>query len=131
MCIHSQQVQRITRREERSRVRNVVALFLNRFQDLISPEGASTHGQISLSRNLRRNAHFAVTFPLFAKIDVNGHNAHPLYRFLKSAKRGLLGRRKIAWNFTKFLLDREGSVRRRYGPLRKPEQIEKDVSALV
>lgn len=77
------------------------------------------------------DAHFAVTFPLFAKIDVNGHNTHPLYRFLKSAKRGLLGRRKIAWNFTKFLVDREGSVRRRYGPLRKPEQIEKDVSALV
>lgn len=77
------------------------------------------------------DAHFAVTFPLFAKIDVNGPNTHPLYRFLKSAKRGLLGRRKIAWNFTKFLVDREGSVRRRYGPLRKPEQIEKDVSALV
>jgi glutathione peroxidase len=77
------------------------------------------------------DAHFAVTFPLFAKIDVNGHNTHPLYRLLKSAKRGLLGRQKIAWNFTKFLVDREGNVRRRYGPLRKPEQIEKDVIALV
>ena len=55
--------------------------------------------------------HFAVTFPLFAKIDVNGSNAHPLYRYLKSVKRGLLGRRTIAWNFTKFLVDHEGNVR--------------------
>ena len=77
------------------------------------------------------DAHFAVTFPLFAKIDVNGSNAHPLYRYLKSAKRGLFGRQAIAWNFTKFLVDREGTVRRRYGPLRKPEQIEEDVRTLV
>ena len=77
------------------------------------------------------DAQFAVTFPLFAKIDVNGSNAHPLYRYLKSARRGLFGRQAIAWNFTKFLVDREGRVLRRYGPRRKPEQIEKDVSALV
>lgn len=75
--------------------------------------------------------HFAVTFPLFAKIDVNGSNAHPLYRYLKSAKRGLLGRQSIAWNFTKFLVNTNGDVLRRYGPRRKPETIEKDVAALV
>jgi len=75
--------------------------------------------------------HFAVTFPMFAKIDVNGANTHPLYRYLKSAKKGLLGREAIAWNFTKFLITREGEVVRRYGSLRKPEAIEKDLATLV
>ena len=75
--------------------------------------------------------YYSVTFPLFAKIDVNGPNAHPLYRYLKSAKRGLLGRETIAWNFTKFLVGRNGEVLRRYGPRRKPEAIEKDVAGLV
>ena len=53
--------------------------------------------------------HYSVTFPLFAKIDVNGPNAHPLYRYLKSAKKGLLGRETIAWNFTKFLVGKNGA----------------------
>ena len=75
--------------------------------------------------------HYGVTFPLFAKIDVNGPNAHPLYRYLKSAKKGLLGRETIAWNFTKFLVGKDGDVLRRYGPRRTPEAIEKDVAALV
>jgi glutathione peroxidase len=75
--------------------------------------------------------YYGVTFPLFAKIDVNGPNAHPLYRHLKSAKRGLLGRETIAWNFTKFLAGRNGEVLRRYGPRRKPEAIEKDSAGLV
>jgi glutathione peroxidase len=75
--------------------------------------------------------YYSVTFPLFAKIDVNGRNAHPLYRHLKSARKGLLGRRTIAWNFTKFLVGKNGDVLRRYGSRRKPEEIEKDVAALV
>jgi glutathione peroxidase len=75
--------------------------------------------------------HYDVTFPLFAKIDVNGRNAHPLYRYLKSVKKGLLGRETIAWNFTKFLVDKNGAVLRRYGPRRKPETIYKDVAAVV
>jgi len=74
---------------------------------------------------------YSVTFPLFAKIDVNGPNAHPLYRYLKSAKKGLLGRETIAWNFTKFLVGRNGKVLRRYGPRRKPGSIDKDVAAIV
>lgn len=74
---------------------------------------------------------YDVTFPLFAKIDVNGANAHPLYRYLKSAKKGLFGRETIAWNFTKFLIGRNGEVLRRYGPRRKPDAIEKDVAVLV
>jgi glutathione peroxidase len=74
---------------------------------------------------------YTVTFPLFAKIDVNGRNAHPLYRYLKSAKKGLFGRQTIAWNFTKFLVDKSGDVVRRYGSRRKPETIDKDVEAVV
>lgn len=75
--------------------------------------------------------YFGVTFPLFAKLDVNGPNVHPLYRHLKSAKRGFLGREAISWNFTKFLVGKDGTVLRRYGPGRKPEDIEKDLKALV
>ena len=74
---------------------------------------------------------YGVTFPLFAKIDVNGPNAHPLYRYLKSAKKGILGREAIAWNFTKFLVGKDGKVLRRYGSRSKPEAIEKDIARLV
>ncbi len=74
---------------------------------------------------------YDVTFPLFAKIDVNGPNAHPLYRYLKSVKKGLLGREAIAWNFTKFLVSKDGEVLRRYGSRSTPEAIEKDLDAIV
>jgi glutathione peroxidase len=74
---------------------------------------------------------YDVTFPLFAKIEVNGAGATPLYRYLKSARRGVLGTKRIKWNFTKFLVDREGNVVRRFGPMAKPERIEKDVSRLL
>jgi glutathione peroxidase len=72
-----------------------------------------------------------VTFPLFAKIDVNGANAHPLYRYLKHAAPGVLGSEAIKWNFTKFLIDREGSVVRRYASADKPEKIGNDLAALL
>ena len=74
---------------------------------------------------------YSVTFPLFAKIDVNGPNAHPLYRHLTSEKKGLLGREAIAWNFTKFLVGKNGAVLKRYGSRRTPEAIEKDLAGLV
>jgi glutathione peroxidase len=74
---------------------------------------------------------YDVTFPLFAKIDVNGSNAHPLYQWLKSQKPGVLGTEAIKWNFTKFLIDANGAVVRRYGSADKPESIETDVAALV
>lgn len=77
------------------------------------------------------DARFGVSFPLFAKVDVNGDNAHPLYRLLKSAKPGFLGRESITWNFTKFLVDKTGVVLRRYGPRRTPHEIEKEVARLV
>lgn len=66
---------------------------------------------------------YAITFPVFAKIEVNGPDAHPLYRLLKARKPGLLGLLtggRIQWNFTKFLVDRQGRVRARYGPAAKP-----------
>jgi glutathione peroxidase len=74
---------------------------------------------------------YGVTFPLFAKIDVNGANTHPLYRFLKHAAPGLLGSEAIKWNFTKFLIDREGKVLRRYASTDKPDKIGKDLVALL
>ncbi len=74
---------------------------------------------------------YDVTFPLFAKIKVNGRSAHPLYRLLKSARRGFLGIRSIKWNFTKFLVDRHGVVVRRYSPNATVERIESDLPPLL
>jgi len=74
---------------------------------------------------------YGVTFPMFAKIDVNGPNRHPLYRHLISRKPGLLGSGSIKWNFTKFLVDREGRVVKRFGPAVKPEKIEADIRGLL
>jgi glutathione peroxidase len=72
-------------------------------------------------------ANYGVTFPMFAKIDVNGDHAAPLYRYLKSAKPGLLGTEAIKWNFTKFLVDRSGNVVARYAPNDTPESLEPDI----
>jgi glutathione peroxidase len=74
---------------------------------------------------------FGVSFPLFAKIDVNGANAHPLYAFLCKAKRGVLGTGAIKWNFTKFLIDRGGRPVKRYGPAVKPEDLKSDILKLL
>ena len=74
---------------------------------------------------------FGVKFPLFAKVDVNGSAAHPLYQYLTQAKPGLLGIESIKWNFTKFLIDREGNPVERYAPTTKPESIEGDIQALL
>jgi glutathione peroxidase len=70
---------------------------------------------------------YNVTFPLFAKIEVNGENAHPLYRWLKQAKPGILGTEAIKWNFTKFLVDRDGVVVKRYAPTDTPEGMEAEL----
>ncbi|HSC76629.1 MAG TPA: glutathione peroxidase [Pseudomonadales bacterium] len=74
---------------------------------------------------------FGVSFPLFAKIDVNGKDAHPLFAHLKSEAPGLLGSEGIKWNFTKFLVNREGGVVSRYAPATSPESIAKDIEALL
>lgn len=74
---------------------------------------------------------FGVSFPLFAKIDVNGDGATPLYQWLKSEAPGIMGTKAIKWNFTKFLIDRQGKVVRRYAPTDKPESIARDIAALL
>ncbi len=73
---------------------------------------------------------YDVTFPMFAKIDVNGSQAHPLFNHLKNAKSGLLGP-SIKWNFTKFLVDRSGRATRRYAPTATPEGMRRDIEALL
>ena len=73
---------------------------------------------------------YDVTFPMYSKIEVNGANAHPLYKWMKDEKSGFLGLDGIKWNFTKFLIDRKGNVIKRYAPTDTPEKIEKDVAAL-
>ncbi|RDS80312.1 glutathione peroxidase [Dyella psychrodurans] len=70
---------------------------------------------------------YDVTFPMFSKIDVNGENTHPLYQWMKKQAKGLLGSESIKWNFTKFLVDAEGNVVKRYAPNDTPEKIEKDL----
>jgi glutathione peroxidase len=77
------------------------------------------------------SSRYDVTFPLFAKIDVNGANAHPLFEHLKTERPGALGTKGIKWNFTKFLVDGRGEVVERYGSSTTPEQIDKDVAALL
>jgi glutathione peroxidase len=74
---------------------------------------------------------YGVTFPMFEKIDVNGDTAHPLYQWLKRSAPGVLGSERIKWNFTKFLIDRNGQVKARYAPLTKPEQLAQDIESLL
>lgn len=74
---------------------------------------------------------YDVTFPMFAKIEVNGPEAHPLYQHLKQTAKGLLGTEGIKWNFTKFLVDRNGAVVKRYAPTDTPESIEKDLAGVL
>ncbi|CAG9169318.1 MULTISPECIES: glutathione peroxidase [Cupriavidus] len=88
------------------------------------PGDAQQIGQFCESR-------FSVKFPMFAKIDVKGPDAHPLYQWLTSAKRGVLGTQAIKWNFTKFLLRRDGTVYKRYGSITKPEEIRADIETLL
>jgi glutathione peroxidase len=88
------------------------------------PGGADEIGQFC-------QVNYGVSFPMFAKIDVNGAHAHPLYKFLTYEKRGVLGTSNIKWNFTKFLIDRAGNVVARYGSLTKPEQIKSAIEKLL
>lgn len=74
---------------------------------------------------------YGVSFPMFSKIEVNGDQAHPLYKYLKKEARGVLGTQKIKWNFTKFLINQDGKVVKRFAPTSKPQAIEKHVRALL
>ena len=88
------------------------------------PGGADEIGQFC-------QVNYGVSFPMFGKVDVNGAQAHPLYKFLTHEKRGILGTAKIKWNFTKFLIDRAGNVVARYGSMTKPEQIKPEIAKLL
>jgi len=74
---------------------------------------------------------YGVTFPMFEKVDVNGDDAHPLFKWLKAQAPGLLGTKDIKWNFTKFLVDRNGKVVDRYAPTTRPDAIAKDIAKLL
>lgn len=74
---------------------------------------------------------YPVSFPILAKIEVNGTNAHPLYEFLKKAKPGVIGTEAIKWNFTKFLINKHGEVVERFAPQTTPESLEKQIEALL
>ncbi|MHA7835588.1 MAG: glutathione peroxidase [Algiphilus sp.] len=74
---------------------------------------------------------YDVSFPMFAKVDVNGDKAHPLFQYLKNEKSGLLGTGAIKWNFTKFLVGKDGSVLKRYAPTDKPEKLRDDIEAAL
>ncbi len=74
---------------------------------------------------------YGVTFPLFAKIDVNGDNAHPLFRHLKSEAPGIMGTEAIKWNFTKFLVKKDGTVYKRYAPRTEPKELMADIEKLL
>jgi glutathione peroxidase len=74
---------------------------------------------------------YGVSFPMFSKVDVNGNDTHPLFKYLKKEAKGLLGTEKIKWNFTKFLIGRDGQVVKRYGSADKPKNIKADILALI
>ena len=74
---------------------------------------------------------YGVSFPMFAKVDVNGDDADPLFKYLKKNKKGILGSEKIKWNFTKFLVNRDGKVVDRFAPTVKPKDLEKDIESLL
>ena len=83
----------------------------------------------SIAQFCERN--YGVSFPIFGKIDVNGDNAHPLYAWLKHEAAGILGTEAIKWNFTKFLVNRDGKVIARYAPATKPEDLAEAIKALL
>ncbi|SFM81119.1 glutathione peroxidase [Nitrosomonas communis] len=74
---------------------------------------------------------YDITFPLFAKIEVNGESAHPLYQYLKTKQKGILGTEAIKWNFTKFLVDRNGQIVKRFAPKTTPAELEKEIKSLL
>lgn len=106
-------------RDYREQGFSVLAFPCNQFGGQ-EPGDAAAISQFCTSR-------YAVTFPLFAKIEVNGPNAHPLYAWLKGQKAGILGSQSIKWNFSKFLVDRQGRVIQRLGPTAKPESLRKEI----
>lgn len=100
----------------------ILAFPCNQFGEQ-EPEGNS-----AIQQFCQRN--YKVTFPVFAKVNVNGPDAHPLYKFLRSQKKNILGD-NIPWNFTKFLIDQDGNVLQRYDPAFEPEKLGKEIEKLL
>jgi len=101
----------------------ILAFPCNQFRE----QESGTHKEI---QNFCQ-VNFGVTFPLFEKIEVNGDNTHPLYKFLKKEATGFLGTQSIKWNFTKFLIDKDGNVIERFGSSTKSASIEEDIEELL
>ncbi len=101
----------------------ILAFPCNQFKQ----QGSGSDAEIKQFCDLR----FNIKFPLFSKINVNGDNTHPLFDHLKTQAPGILGSKSIKWNFTKFLINREGEVIKRYAPSTKPEDIEADIKKLL
>ena len=74
---------------------------------------------------------YSITFPIFEKVEVNGNDAHPIFKFIKEQKKGFMGTESIKWNFSKFLLNKNGEVIKRYGSLDVPENLEEDIKQLL
>ena len=74
---------------------------------------------------------YSITFPIFEKVEVNGNDAHPIFKFIKEQKKGFMGTESIKWNFSKFLLSKNGDVIKRYGSLDVPENLEEDIKQLL
>jgi len=74
---------------------------------------------------------YSITFPIFEKVEVNGNDAHPIFKFIKEQKKGFMGTESIKWNFSKFLINKNGKVVKRYGSLDVPENLEKDIKQLL
>ncbi len=91
------------------------------------------HQEPGDAREIRNfcSLNYEVSFPLFAKIDVNGANTHPVYSQLKAQAPGIFGSRKVKWNFTKFLIDADGNVVKRFAPVTKPEVLTTEIAALL
>jgi len=115
---------------------------LQRLYERLGPQGLTVLGfpcnqflaqelgsESEITRFCREN--FGVTFPMFSRVNVNGRRAHRLYRYLKTQKRGFLGTPAIKWNFTKFLVDRDGKPVARYAPRTKPEELEAPIKKLL
>ncbi|MCJ8013129.1 glutathione peroxidase [Paenibacillus sp. KQZ6P-2] len=103
------------------------------FEILGFPSNQFAHQEPGESEEIEEfcQVNFGVSFPMFEKTDVKGGNAHPLFRHLTEKAPGVLGSKTIKWNFTKFLIDKQGRVVKRYAPQTKPDKIEKDIIKLL
>jgi len=103
------------------------------FEILAFPSNQFAHQEPKNEKEIQKfcSVKYGVTFDLFEKIKVNGKHADPLYKFLKKKATGFLGTQSIKWNFTKFLVDKEGNILKRYGSTTKPKKIEKEIKLLL